>query len=893
MPGRSVRAWWLRLGGLFRTRRGDEEFAQELESHLQFHIQDNLRRGMNPAQARREALVKLGGVEAAKEAHRDQRGLPWLETLAQDLRFALRMLRKNPGFATITMLTLALGIGANTATFSLLNAVLLRSLPYERPGELAYIFTPSHKLPQIPVEVFGPANGDFFDLQREMRTFASLTMYNEASYNLAAGASAQRIGGTRVLSNFFSTLGVGPELGRAIQADDVQPGQEHVAVISHALWQSVFGGSPQVCGQSLLLDGQRYQVIGVMPQTFRFPSDAESPYGPSGFHHTDVWLPLALTAQQRVDRDTLSGDVIGRLRPGTTLQQAQAELDTIMPRLNLLHDPKFFQDWYGVVRPLDDTMLRSVRSPMWLLFGAVCLVLLTSCANAANLLLARAATRTHEMGVRAALGARRGRLIRQILTEAMLLAVGGGAAGIVIAVLAIRLLPKFDPGDIPRLGEATLDLRVLLFTLLASFAIGLIFGILPALGITRGNLAEMLKSGGEKGAAGNPQGARKGLIIVEVALAVVLLTGSGLLVRSYLNLLGAPTGFQSNTLTLSIALDSRYQQPQQRFNFFQRVLEKLSQLHGVAAVGAVDDLPLSHSETMSEFMVEGFANQRDQLIDSRYASEHYFEAMGTPLVAGRFFGGQDAQGRPPALIVNQAFNRKYFPSESAVGKRVCMCGVESADPPWSAIAGVVADVRHSNLEDAPPPQVYLPFWEGGGSRAYFAIRAEEPPAQLVAAVREAVRSLDSALAVSDIRTMEQLVSRAGARRRFQTYLLTLFAALALLLAAIGLYGLIAFSVKQRTREIGVRMALGAQPRTIRNLVLGQAVVLVVLGLTAGMAGAVGLERFVRSMLFQVSPFDWLTFAAVGVLLMAVALAAGYFPARRAMRTDPMVALRHE
>jgi predicted permease len=884
---------WMRLGGIFRRERRDHDFEAEVESHLQFHIEDNLRRGLSPSEARREALVKFGGVDAAKEAYREQRSVPWLETLAQDVRFGWRLLRKNPGFTAVTVATLALGIGANTAIFSLLNAVLLRSLPYEHPEELACLWTPNHKLPQIPIEVFGPSDADFFDLQRELHSFASLTLYNQASFNMATAGAAQRIGGTRVLPNFFATLGVSPELGRTIQAEDVRPGQEHVAIISHALWQSAFGGSLQVLHQSLLLDGQTYQIIGVMPPGFRFLSAEEGTNGPASFRETDVWLPLALTPQQMADRDALSGDSIGRLRPGVSIGQAQAELDTVMPRLNRLHDPKFFQDWYGVVRPLDKTMVRAVRSSMWLLFGAVSLVLLIACANAANLLLTRATTRAHEMGVRAALGAGRGRLIRQVLTEAILLACGGGAMGVVIALVAIRLLLRLDPGDIPRLGETSIDLRVLCFTMAASLGTGLLFGILPALRVSRQNLGETLKRGGEKGAVGSGRRSRQGLIVLEVAMAVVLLTGAGLLLRSYQNLVHVPTGFQNTTLTLNIALDPRYSKTDQRRAFFQSVVQKLGGLPGVASAGAVDDLPLSHSESMSEFMVEGFANQKEQLIDSRYASERYFDAMGTPLIAGRFFNPEDAQVHPAPLIVNQAFNRAYFPGESAVGKRVCMCGVESAKPEWSVIAGVVADVRHSNLEDAPRPQVYQLFWQGDTARAYFAVRAAVPPEQLTPAVRNAVRTIDPALAVADVRTMDQLVSGASARRRFQTFLLSLFAALALLLAAVGLYGLMAFTVKQRTPEIGVRMALGAQPGNIRNLLLSQAMLLTVLGLVAGVAAALGLERFLRSMLYGVTPFDVGTYAGVGVVLIAVAVAAGYLPARRAVRTDPVVALRHE
>jgi putative ABC transport system permease protein len=803
------------------------------------------------------------------------------------------MLAKAPGFTAVAVLTLALGIGANTAIFSLLNAVLLRSLPYGDPANLVYVWTPFPNMPQVPLEAFGPSNGDFFDIQRQAHSFSALTLFNQKSFNLAVEGPAQRVNGAEVLPSFFSTFEVNPEFGRAIQPEDVETGHEHVAIISYRLWQAAFGGNSKVLGKTVTLDGQDYRVIGVMPASFGYPSSTELPYSDPG--RTQVWLPMALTPQQRADRDNSSGNAIGRLRRGATVMQAQAELNTIMPRVNALHDANYpFKGMYAVVRPFTETVVGGVRLLVWLLFGAVSLVLLIACANAANLLLARAASRTHEMGVRAALGAGRGRLIRQVLTEATLLATCGGALGILIAYGAIRLLLRLNPGNIPRLNETSLDLRVLLFALAISIVTGIAFGILPALGVSRTNLSELLKQGGNKGVAGASKRWRHNLIVAEVALAVVLLTGSGLLVRSYVNLENVPTGFSDSTLTMNIGLDSRYSKPEQRRAFFRSALDKLGQLRGVKNIGAVDDLPLSHSESMSEFTVEGYANKKNQLVDSRSASEDYFQAMGTPLIAGRFFTPQDSVAHAPnVVIVNEAFAKAYLPGGSAIGGRFCMCYVTSGTPSWSTVIGIVGNVRHSNLEDAPPPQVYRPFWKDDANRAYIAIHATLPPSQMIPAIRDAVRTIDPTLAVADIQTMDQRVSDVSALRRFQTSLFTVFAGVALFLATIGLYGVMAYSVKQRTSEIGIRLALGAQPSNVLKLIIGQGMMLTLAGIFLGIAAALGLTRLLSSVLYGVAPMDPATFIVVGALLVAVSFLACYVPARRAMRIEPMEALRYE
>jgi putative ABC transport system permease protein len=803
------------------------------------------------------------------------------------------MLAKSPGFTAIVILTLAVGIGANTAIFSLLNAVLIHSLPYENSDRLVYVWTPSHDLTQVPLEAFGPSNGDFFDIQRQVRSFSAITLFDQRFFNLAAEEMAQRVSGVFVQWNFFSTLGVSPLFGRSIETADTEPGREHVAIISSALWQSAFGGSRDVLGKSVTLDGQVYHIIAVMPASMGYPSGNELPYSSAG--PTQVWLPLALTQQQKTDRDNATGYAIARLRSGVTLAQAQAEMNTLMPRIGALHAANSpFKDIYCVLKSFTETVIGGVRLFVWLLFGAVSLVLLIACANAANLLLARAAGRTHEMGIRSALGARRTRLIRLVLTEALLLACAGGTLGVLFAYAAIRLLLRLNPGDIPRLNETSLDPRVLLFALAISLLTGIVFGILPALGVSRTNLSELLKQGGNRGILGASKRWRHFLIVGEVALAVVLLTGSGLLVRSYLNLQNVSTGFSDSALTMHIALDSRYGKPEQRSAFLHSVLDKLGALPGVSTIGAADALPLSHMEEMAEFTVEGYSNKAGQLVDSRFATDNYFETIGTPLLAGRFFTQADQAPRAPGVvIVNEAFAKAYFRDRSAIGGHMCLCYFTSGAPSWSTVVGVVADTRFSNLENTPPSQVYTPFWRQDSDQAYIAIRSSTSPTQMIPAIRRAVASLDPTLAVADIATMDQRVSEAGALRRFQTSLFGIFAAVALFLAAIGLFGVMAYSVKQRTSEIGIRLALGAQPSNVLKLIVTQGMTLTILGICIGVAGAFALTRLLSTLLFGIAPTDPATFIVVSAVLLSASLLACYVPARRAMRVDPMVALRYE
>lgn len=882
---------------LWRKRKLDD-FSSEIEAHLALEIERlQQEQGLTYEQARATAYRSFGNVTKAQERFYESGRWLWLDHLWQDVRFALRMLRKSPGFTVVAVLTLALGIGANTAMFSLLDAVLIRSLPYKNPDRLVYIWIPNRNLSQFQLEVSGPSVGDFFDIQRQARSFSSMTLFNQHYFNLTADRAAQRVSGVFVQSNFFSIFGVGPLFGRDIEPTDTEPGRGQVAVISYALWQSAFGGSADVLSKNMILNDQHYQIVGVMPASFAYPSGNELPYSNSG--KTQVWLPMALTARQKADRDRTSSNpvVIARLRPGVTIAQARAELNTIVSRLTVLQTANSIgKAAYGVVKPFTETVVGGVRLYVWLLFGAVCLVLLIACANAANLLLARAAGRTHEMGVRTALGAGRKRLIRQVLSEALLLACAGGAFGIFIAYAAIRLLLRLNPGNIPRFDETSIDIRVLLFALAVSLLTGVIFGTIPALSVSRTNLSDFLKRAGNRGVTTGSTRWRYGLIVGEVALAVVLLAGSGLLIRSYMNLQSVSSGFSDSTLTMHIALDNRYGRAAQRQEFFRGVLDKLGALPGVDAAGAVTALPFSHVDQMQIFRVEGYANKPWQMIDSRVATENYFEAMGIPLLDGRFFTSQDgATGTPGVVIVNEAFAKAYLNGRSAVGAHLCICPTTVETPAWSTVVGVVGSTRYSSLEAEPPPQVYRPFWEDGQAPrgAYIAVRTSSPGARIVPAIRGAVRSIDPNVALGDVQTMDARVSDAGALRRFQTYLFGIFAGVALFLAAIGLYALMAFSVRQRTNEIGIRIALGARPANVLRLIIAQGLTLSIVGISIGVAGALAVTRLLSSLLYGISPTDPETLIIVGVVLVAASLLASYVPARRAMRVDPMVALRHE
>jgi predicted permease len=881
-----------RLRALFRRKAADRELEEELQYHLDREAEKHRQVGASQDNAIRRAKLALGGTEQVRQQCRDARGTRLIDDLLQDLRYGLRTLGNNASFTFVVVLTLALGIGSCSAIFSIVNAVLIRSLPYGDAERLVYLFTPNPRFGDVPVEAFGPSYADFFDLRRLSRSFTSMTAFEQATFNSASQNTAVRVGGARVDGNFFSTLQSFPEVGRAIGPEDDRPGHDNVVIISHALWQSIFGGSAQVLSKSLRLDGKLYQIIGVMPPGFGYPHVTDFPPG-VGFGSatgTEVWVPLALSPQRRAARDEASGYAVARLKPGVSVRLAQTEMSTLMIRIDLLHAADM-RGWGALVKPFRDVAVGVVRTLMWLLLGAVCLVLLIACGNAANLLLSRAAARQHELGVRATLGAAKGRLIRQMLTESLLLGLAGGLVGIVLAYVFLRGLLRLNPGDIPRLNEASIDARVLFFTLIVAVLTSVVFGILPALLATRINLVEFLKAGGNRGSVGTGNRLRSSLIIGELGLVVVLLAGAGLLLRSYVNVESVQTGFSPSTVSTSIQLDARYGTREQRLAFLRTLLGKIESLPGIESAGVINDLPLSKSENMTMFWVDGYANQKDQLVNDRAVTPRYFSAMGIPVVEGRSLTDYDAEGHPAVVMINQAFAKQYFGNRDPIG-----LGIRTGGPndPLRTVIGVVTNVRHTSLEAAAPPEVYEPLWQtdiGGG--AYVVIRSSLPPDSVATSVRAALRTVDPSLAFADIQTMGKLASQATARRRFQTTLLTAFAGMAMLLGMVGVYGLLAYSVKQRTAEIGLRIALGASRERVLGMILRQGLQLAIAGVMLGLAGALAFTRVLASSLYGVSALDPITFAAVPALLLLVTIASCLMPARRAASIDPMRTLRYE
>lgn len=881
----TIRAIFHRMRGLFHSGRAEQDFSAELEAHIALHTDEGIRNGLTPEEARRQALIQLGGAEQTRQAHRNGRTFPWLESLLQDARYGLRTLRRAPGFTVTAVLTLAVGIGACTAIFSLVNAVLIRSLPYGDPQRLVYLFTPSPTL-KIPTEAICPGYADFFAIQRESKSYANMTAYEQTQFNVGAESGAQRLGAAKVDQNFFATLQSTPELGRGITGDDNQPGRDKVAVISHSLWQQMFAGNSDILQRSIQLDGTSYRIVGVMRPEFEYPFKSDLPYGNTHIESTRIWVPLALTEKEKTVHDINDDVVVARLRSGVSMQNAQAEMSTIMARLDKLHGSEW-NDWGAKIEGFLDISVGPVRPLMRLLLAAVGIVLLIACGNAANLLLARSANRMRELGVRIALGAGRSRIIRQLITESLLIGMAAGTVGVFLAFLFLRILPHLDPGNIPRLKEASLDSRVLLFTVAVAILTSLLTGIVPALTVSRVNLTEFFASTGGRNVAGSHTRTQNVLIVLESALVVVLLASAGLLIRSYINVESVNTGFSQSTVTTNIEFDHRYTEPPQREEFFHNVLRELQSLPGVQAVGAVDHLPLSNTESIGTFAVEGYPNRKNQTVESRTVTSGYFSAMQTPLIAGRLFTDADKPMSQHQVIVNESFAREYFAGRDAVGGRIS--GGDPQDA-WSTVIGVIADVRHTSLEEAASPQLYrLGDIDGG----YIALRSSLPASAAASEIRSALHAIDPNLAVGEIQTMGDLVSEASARRRFQTSLLTVFAGISLFLALVGLYGLMAYSVSRRTREVGIRMALGAQRGNVLLLILRKAALLLALGLISGIVATWFATRAIGSFLYGVGRHDPLTIASVCALLALCGLVAALIPARRAASIDPVQALRTE
>jgi putative ABC transport system permease protein len=819
--------------------------------------------------------------------------------MLNDLRFAVRMLLKNPGFTAVAVLTLALGVGANTAIFSVVNAVLLKPLPYRQPQRIVMLWADNPSM-NLGFHELPPTPPDFLEWRREAKSFEQIAAFRTRLADLSEEGDPERVGGVQVTANFFSLLGAQPMLGRAFSADEEQPGKDKVAVISHSLWQRRFGGGTNTIGQFITINHERHAIIGIMPPGFNFPRGAEMPAGYALMARTDVWRPYADNAEYWQNDDSHDFIAMARLKPGIALAQAQVEM-TSFARREAEAYPKTHTGWTIYLRPLALQVAGKTRPVLLILLGAVAFVLLIACANVANLLLCRAAVRRKEMSVRAAIGAGRRRLIRQLLTESILLSLLGGGMGLFLGAWLIQLILAFSPPGIPRLNETTLDGRVLAFTLLISLATGVIFGLAPAWHASGVNLTESLNADSRYGAAAGRRRTYGILVVAEVTLAVILLIGAGLMVKSLLRLQTVDPGFNPHQIAafdLSL-FGERYKNFERVRQFFRDARERLAKLPGIHSVAAISNLPLGGNENLAYLFIEGapMPAPGDRILaENRKATPGYFDTMGVTLLRGRDFNDQDASDKPIVCIVNETVARKFFSGVDPLGKRVRLGSgtPDEANNPFYTIVGIARDVRGYALEVKPKPQVYLPLEQNTDNEMTFVVRADQGQAgALERTIRAELKTLDPTLPPANFRTMERLVANAVARPRFSTFLLGLFAAAALLLTIVGLYGVVAYGVNQRTREIGIRLALGAGERNILSLIIKQGIRPALAGLAVGIAGALVLTRFLANQLYEVQPGDPVTFLSVALVLLAVVFLACYFPAHRATKIDPMEALRHE
>jgi len=815
-----------------------------------------------------------------------------MNSLLQDLRYAVRQLRKSPGFTAVAVITLALGIGANTSIFSVVNGVLLRPLEFPDADRLVRVWhvPPAKSFPGMTTFAVSAAN--YLDWERQNHVFEGMAIYSFHGFTLTGSDKPEQVDACAATSGFFSTLGVQPMLGRVFLPEEDQPGHSDVVVLSHRFWQEHFGSNPGIVGHDVKMDGHSYLLAGVMPASFRFPDFAQ------------MWTPMAWTDQEKAVRGEHHSVVIARLKPGRDLKQAQAEMNTISSRLEQQY-PEDDKGWGAIVVPLHDDMVSDVRPALLVLLGAVAFVLLIASVNVANLALARTFSRQKEIAIRTALGASSIRVLRQILTESILLALAGGALGLTYAQGGIRLIMAFLADKLPHSIEVGLDSKVLVFTAVISIAAGILAGVLPALRLTRGDVNQALKQGlGRTDADSSGQRTRHILVVSEVALSLMLLVGAGLMIRSFQMLHGVNPGFDShNVLTMSAMVSrAKFSQPSQQISFFEQVLRRVRALPGVESAGVVDDIPLDNGGSHQPIAIEGrptLPMSEQPEVDVRLISAGYMNALHIPVLRGRDVNETDLAGRPAVIVISESMARQFWPGEDALGKRLTLTFFPDA---VREVVGIVGDVKLDGLDQArPSATLYFPLDQvsapsNGGWGAFpmsLVVRSASGAAGLVSAVSSAVHDVDPDIPLRDIHTMDELVANSISQQRFNMLLLGAFAGLALLLAAIGIYSVLSYSVKRSVREIGIRLALGASLGDVLRLVIFEGMRPTLLGVAIGVSGALALGRVLSGLIYGVKPTDPFTFAAVAVLLTAIAMVAVMIPAYRATKVDPMVALRYE
>jgi predicted permease len=811
-----------------------------------------------------------------------------MDTL-KDLRYGIRSLLKHPGFTAIAVITLALGIGANTAMFSVINAVLLRPLPYHDPDRVVTIWeeSPERDLYQLPISY-----ANYRDWMDQNHVFEQISAYTFTNLNLTGAGEPARLSTVRTSANLFSLVGATPRLGRTFLAEEDKEGGNRVVILGHAFWQSRFGSDPAILGKSLTLNNQSHTVVGVMAPNFQFPVG----FGYMGKvlnDPTDLYVPIAASGNE-ASRGNYSFFALGRLKPGVTIDQARAEMTSIERRLEQQYPDTNTGIGISLI-PTQEQTVKEIRPALLVLLGAVAFMLLIACANIANLLLARAASRQKEIAIRTALGASRLRVLRLLLAESLMLSLAGGLLGLLLAFWGTDALMALAPDNIPRLSEVGVDDRVFGFTLAVSLVTGIFFGLIPAIHASKPDLNEALKEG-SRGAMGSSAGkrTRSVLVAVEVALSLVLLIGAGLMIKSFARLQQMSLGFNpENVLAVSLTLSqSSYPEAREQAAFFQETLDRLQSLPGVKSAGATTALPLTLELSGSDFRIEGHPEPeagKEMLIHTRSASPGYFGTLGISLIKGRDFSDRDTSDAPKTAIINNELARTYFSNEDPLGKRITFDDGQS----WISIVGVIGDVKQLGLDSSAKPEVYFPYLQVSDPSMSLVVRTTSDPLSLVAAVKNQIQTIDKDLPIDQAKTMQQLLAESVSGRRFNMLLLSVFALVALVLAVVGIYGVMSYTVTQRTHEIGIRVAIGAQSRDVFRMVIGQGMILAMIGVAFGLVGAFGLTRLMTTMLFGVEPTDPATFVSIAVLLTIVALVACCIPGRRATKVDPLVALRYE